>query len=269
MPSAHSALAGKRILITRPAHQTGGWRDRLQSEEAVADCIPLLEIAPIEQGDDAQRTKSLILDFDQFEHAIFVSQNAVQYAFDWLDNYWPQLPIGPRYYAIGAATARAIRARGANPETGNTEQGLASTMDSEALLALPQLQHLQGQRVIIFRGQGGRPLIGTTLEERGARLDYCELYRRTLPANAAEEIRAYRATPDAITVHSGETLENLHRVIDASARTALRHTALICPSARVAEQASALGFTRAFAAANAGDDAMLAALKEAVAAGDS
>lgn len=262
-------LAGKRILVTRPAHQSAGWSALLQCEGAVADCIPLLDIEPIEQGEGAQAIKNLILDFDQFDHAIFVSQNAVQYGFDWLDNYWPQLPEGPRYYAIGAATARAIRTRGATPETGNTgeqDDSQTNAMDSEALLALPSLQHPQGERVILFRGQGGRPLIGSTLEERGARLDYCELYRRTLPAEATEQVRNYQHTPDAITVHSGETLDNLHRVIESTGRPALRHAVLICPSDRVAANARALGFPYVHAAINAGDTAMLAALKDALAA---
>src|SRR6202008_1060410 len=35
--------------------------------------------------------------------------------------------------------------------------------DSEALLALPQLRELAGQRVAIFRGEGGRGLLGDTL----------------------------------------------------------------------------------------------------------
>ena len=263
------ALAGKRILVTRPAHQSAGWSALLQAQGAVVDCIPLLDIEPIEEGDAAQAIKNLILDFDQFDHAIFVSQNAVQYAFDWLDDYWPQLPQGPRYYAIGAATARAIRARGAVPETGNTgeqDASQASTMDSEALLALPSLQHPQGERVILFRGQGGRTLIGTTLEERGARVDYCELYRRTLPADATVQLRAYRLTPDVITVHSGETLDNLHRAIESSARAPLRQALILCPSDRVAANARALGFPRVHAAVNAGDAAMLTALEDALAA---
>lgn len=258
-------FSDQRILITRPAHQSGGWRDLLLAEGAIADCIPLLEIAPIEEGDAARTIKNLILDFDQFDHVIFVSQNAVRYGFDWLDGYWPQLPQGPRYYAIGAATARAIRARGAEPET--TESSIESnTMDSEALLKLPGLQNPKHERVVIFRGHGGRPLIGETLSARGARLDYCELYRRLLPGDALEQLRNYAHSPQAITVHSGETLDNLCHVIQASGRSDLQQCPLICPSPRVASRARQLGFTQVYAAANAGDRAMLTTLKEALAA---
>nr|WP_010132446.1 uroporphyrinogen-III synthase [Microbulbifer agarilyticus] len=256
-----SPLAGQRILITRPAHQSDRWQALLHAQGAMVDSIPMLAIEPVTDADAVQAVKSLILDFDQFDHAIFVSQNAVQFGFDWLDDYWPQLPQGPRYYAIGAATARAIRARGAGPEACDS-----AAMDSEALLNLPPLQNPQGERVILFRGQGGRPLIGQTLAERGARIDYCELYQRLLPADACTELRAYPHIPDAITLHSGETLENLQRALETTGkRAALNDCALVLPSQRVAEQALALGFSKVFAAKNAGDTAMLDALSEALA----
>jgi len=258
-------LQGKRILITRPAHQCAGWQATLASEGAASDCIPLLDIAPLNAESDpaaVQAIKNLILDFDQFDHAIFVSQNAVRYGFDWLDDYWPQLPQGPRYYAVGAATARAIIARGAEP----CVERERNSMDSEALLALTPLQNPQGERIVIFRGCGGRTLMGDTLRERGARVEYCELYQRLLPTQAAAQIGAYRADVDAITVHSGETLDNLHHCLQQCDRSDLRALPLICPSTRVAGRARALGFARATAAANAGDPAMLATLREVLAA---
>lgn len=257
-------LAGQRILVTRPAHQSGGFRDLLQARGAQVDCIPLLEIAPLTSGDSAQTIRNLIMDFDQYEHAIFVSRNAVQYAFDWLDDFWPQLPEGPRYYAIGAATARTIRARGAEPESDALEAN-ESPMDSEALLDLPTLRNPRSERVIIFRGQGGRTLMGDTLKARGARVDYCELYQRLLPTEAVEQLRAYQPLPGAITVHSGETLDNLATALTASGRQPLLQCPLICPSPRVATHARELGFSRVHAATNAGDSAMLAALEETLA----
>lgn len=255
LPPGNKSLRGKRILTTRPAHQSRGWCQLLQSAGAEVDCIPMLAIEPIDSGPGWQALKRRILDFDRIDHAIFVSQNAVQLGCDRLEDYWPQLPQGPRCYAIGAATARALRSRGIECASGG------DAMDSEALLSLPALQPVEGQRVLIFRGSGGRTLIGDTLRARGARVDYCELYRRTLPADAAEQLKDYTGQPDAISVHSGETLANLALCIRRAARDALFEVAIVCPSHRVAEQAKALGFGCAVAAQNAGDEAMLAALQ--------
>ncbi|WP_346838495.1 uroporphyrinogen-III synthase [Microbulbifer sp. SAOS-129_SWC] len=251
-------LAGKRILVTRPAAQARGWCERLCAAGAAVDCLPMLAIEAVGDNAGLQAIKSRILDFDQVDCAIFVSQNAVRHGCDWLDDYWPQLPLGPHCYAIGAATARALAERGIHSDHSS------GSMDSETLLARPELQQMQDKRVLIFRGCGGRTLIGDTLRERGARVDYCELYRRTLPASAAEQLAAYRQSPDAIAVHSGETLANLSHCIDTGGRPQLKLVPLICPSERVAAQARALGFARPLAAGNAGDDAMLAALENAL-----
>ncbi|QFT53154.1 uroporphyrinogen-III synthase [Microbulbifer sp. THAF38] len=252
------SLHNKRILTTRPAHQADTWDALLCAEGATVDSIPMLAIAPLTEGTAQQAIKKRILDFDQVDFAIFVSQNAVRYAVDWLEDYWPQIPQGPRYFAIGAATAKALLARGISCEHGGEH------MNSEDLLAQPALQEISEQRVLIFRGAGGRTLIGDTLRARGARVDYCELYRRCLPTNAPADLAQYAFAPDAITVHSGETLANLHTCIERSNCERLLQAALICPSARVAEQARALGFTHAYTALNAGDSAMLEALLKAL-----
>lgn len=260
----NQALRDKRILTTRPAHQSHSWCALLRDAGARVDNISMLAIEPIDSGPGLQAIKNRILDFDQVDHAIFVSQNAVQHGFDWLDTYWPQLPTGPRYHAIGVATARALVERGA--DCGSSS---GTNMDSEALLAQAELQQVQDNRILIFRGAGGRTLIGDTLAERGARVDYCELYRRALPADAAEQLRRYATNssansdtiPDAISVHSGETLDNLVDCIRRGGRRDLLDATLICPSERVAVRARAAGFSRVSAAQNASDSAMLAALQ--------
>ncbi|WP_444929307.1 uroporphyrinogen-III synthase [Microbulbifer sp. SSSA002] len=251
-------LLGKRILSTRPAPQGENWCALLRSLGARADNIPMLGIEPLEDKAAVQTLKNSILDFDQVDIAIFVSQNAVRYGVDWLEDYWPQLPQGPRFLAIGAATASALEQRGIPCEqSGNT-------MNSEALLRLPWLQQLDGQRVIIFRGAGGRPLIGDTLSNRGARVTYCELYRRTLPQEAAATLKEYQFQPDIISVHSGETLGNLVNCIQQINRNTLFAATLICPSVRVTALAKELGFTRCRTALNAGDNAMLETLRQAL-----
>ncbi|AOS96607.1 Uroporphyrinogen-III synthase [Microbulbifer aggregans] len=251
-------LQGRRILVTRPSAQAAGWCRRLHSAGAEADCIPMLDIVPITDDSGCQAIKQRILDFDQIDHAIFVSRNAVRFGFEWLDAYWPQLPMGTRFYAIGAATAAALEEAGVQCQSGG------ESMDSEALLALPALQDLREQKALIFRGRGGRPLIGETLRERGARVDYCELYDRSLPDTAISQLAAYQHQPDAIAVHSGETLQNLAHCIDACSRDALRRALLVCPSARVAAQGRELGFAHVVAATNAGDDAMFEALRRSL-----
>ena len=89
---------------------------------------------------------------------IFVSTNAVDYAYPLLPD---QLPADVGIAAIGQATAQALDRVGLTPTL------VPERMDSEGLLALPGLQDIQGRRVLILRGNGGRELLA---EDRVAAL---------------------------------------------------------------------------------------------------
>jgi len=135
--------------------------------------------------------------------------------------------------------------------------------DSEALLALPELQQMTGRRVVIFRGEGGRELLAQTLRARGATVEYAECYRRLPPSGDVAELigRWARGEIDAAIVTSNEALQNLYDALGSTGRAWLCATQLIVVSLRQAQLAQALGFTRAaIVSARADDDAMFAAL---------
>lgn len=244
-----------RVIITRPQAQVGAWRDCLTAAGIASVSVPLLAIEPVSAAAEIQAVKNIVLDFDQYQLAIFVSQNAVTYGGDWLDRYWPELPVGIQYLAVGRVTAAKLRTLGVQVQ----EAGAA--MNSEALLALPALQQVRGQKVVIFRGRGGRPLLGDELQRRGALVDYCELYHRRLPGGAAEQLAATAPGPgDVFSVHSGETLNNLCQLLNAAREPGLFQTPVLVPGDRVATLALEAGFKTVVKADNASDEAMLAAL---------
>ena len=72
--------------------------------------------------------------------------NAAQLTLEWLDRYWPMMPVGIEFFAVGQQTAEILA--GADI----TALSPMGRQNSEALLALPELQGLSDQRVIIFRG---------------------------------------------------------------------------------------------------------------------
>lgn len=264
-------LTGLRVLVTRPARQAETWCQMLRAEGAEVISIPLLELAPVSEPDQIRAIKNRILDFDLYQKAIFVSQNAVAHGMQWLEDYWPQLPTGIEYFAVGAATARALA------DFGIRARDAGGAMNSEALLEAEELktERVADQRILIFRGLGGRPHLGEVLSERGAQVDYCELYRRLMPENAAERLReaSFNSLPEAslqvVALHSGESLHNYQRALEQIASEnrpvaeALANSALLVPGARVAQLARDLGFKKIIQAENATDTSMLAALKAA------
>ncbi len=266
------------IVITRPSAQAGVWAAELQALGFSSRCLPVLELRALQDEAQQQAIKNKILDFDLYQKVIFVSQNAVEFGMNWLEDYWPQLPIGIEYFAVGATTAKKLASYGiAVTDLATSASG---GMTSEDLLNSPQLQDVDGDKILIFRGLGGRGQLAETLRERGAWVDYCELYERCIPAAASDQLQQLLAdmrVSDApardfiVAVHSGESLQNLLLLVSQvehqsqrSALTNLQQLPLLVPSQRIASAAREVGFSQIICAENATDVAMSAALLQCV-----
>ena len=223
-------LSGLRIIVTRPDLQAGTLRLLLEAQGAQAARLPLYAVEA--SGDDAATRATLDAHRDDAGW-IFTSANAVRYAaeIDIADARWPPL------YAIGAATAAALDAAG-HPGAAVPEEPASS----ETLLALEGLQQIDGQRFLLITGENGRELIAPTLQARGATVDTLTLYRRRPVEHEPERIESELAIADAIVITSGQTLDRLWALTPEPMRPLLRALQLIVPSARIREQALALGF---------------------------
>lgn len=263
-----------RVIVTRPVAQAEKWRAQLDAVKIDSVVVPLLELRGVNKPEQIRAVKNVILDFDLYQKAIFVSQNAVDFALQWLEDYWPQLPVGIEYFAVGDTTARHLQQRGLDVSALTAAE--SGAMNSESLLQAAELQQVDGEKIVIFRGCGGRGHMGEILQQRGAMVSYCELYERHLPARAAELLRDAFASDAAwdyrniIALHSGESLQHYQKVLlqlEQASTTAelakhLRPLPLLVPGARVAQLAYDAGFTHVHIAENATDTSMLSALQQ-------
>lgn len=266
-------LLGCRVLLTRPGTQAEKIAARIVEAGGTVMSLPMLEIDPVLLKEDIERVKTRILALDQYDIAIFISTNAANLGLEWIHQYWPQLPVGLTAYAVGPSTAEILR-RETWPvlcsETGVT---------SEHLLALPGLQNVEGKRVALFRGQGGRELLADTLRERGARVDYVEVYQRRVPIYDRQEVLNEMRTKNinVAVLTSLQVLEGFARLLGLrdgrntqgeqtqdKARTALlslqQDLCVIVPSGRVRDAARAAGFVNVTEAGGADDDSIIASL---------
>lgn len=231
------SLAGRGIVVTRPREWAPGLARLIESAGGQAILFAAVEIEDLPPAESLRR-------LDAFDLAIFISPTAVRRAVkDGLR--WP------RVAAVGPGTKRELQQRGI-PAVIAPEAGA----DSEALLALQELRHMDGKRVLILRGEGGRELLGDTLKSRGAQVEYAECYRRLRPdADPAPLLAAWaRGAVHAVTVSSGESLANLFAVLGARGEAPLRETPLFVPHDRVAASAARLGVREAIVAGPADDE---------------
>jgi len=247
-----SALAGRRVVVTRPGGQAGHLAALIRAAGGEPVLFPALEILDAE---DLRSVLALIDRLDAFDLAIFISANAVNKALDLVQvrRAWP---AGLRVATVGRGSERALQRRGFAAVIAPGER-----FDSEALLDLPQLKDVQGKRVVIFRGDGGRELLGDTLSARGAVVEYAECYRRGRPeADVAPLLAlAARSELDAFTVTSSEGLANLHDMLGEAGRQWFSRTPLFASHERIAAAARALG-VQTVVLTGPGDDGLIAGL---------
>ena len=230
-------LAGLGIVVTRPRAAADALAAELGREGARVWRLPALAIEPIEP--DAALA-ALLGRVSSFDLAIFVSANAVERGLAAARRFggWPERLQAA---AVGEATAAALRAEGISDVVAPHDRH-----DSEALLGLARLQSVRGQNIIVFRGQGGREQLREALEARGARVTYAECYRRVRPETDAAPVCAALARGEvhAVSVLSGETLENFIAMIGAEAESALASVALVVPHPAVAAHRASRRFAR-------------------------
>ena len=250
-----------RVLVTRPAGQADRLCRLLQEAGYAAVQLPTLEIR---ESDAIESMQALVESLQNYDLAVFISVNAVNHGLEYVlaRRDWPQQV---KIATVGASSAAALREHGLAPDLVPAHQ-----YNSEALLALDELQDMHGKRVVIMRGNGGREHLRDTLRARGAEVDYVEVYRRVCPETDSQLMRSLLqpGALDVITVTSNETLQNLFTIAGVSGQPQLRTLPLVVASERQAQLAQELGFEHAAVVAeNAGDAALVEAMKRFAARG--
>ncbi|MFA6311359.1 MAG: uroporphyrinogen-III synthase [Sterolibacterium sp.] len=245
-------LAGRHIVVTRPAEQAGHLAEAIRSAGATPVLFPVLAIYDI---DDRQPLLDIAARLEAFDLAVFVSPNAVSKTLGIIGGQ-RRWPAHLRAAAMGLTSERELARFGVT-------EIIAPRLrfDSEALLELPELQEMAGKRVVVFRGDSGRDLLGDTLSERGATVEYVTCYRRGKPdLDTGPLLRLWAGRQlDAVLVTSSEGLRNLAEMLGEAGREMLKGTPLFAPHARIAAAARQLGLRRVVPTA-AGDEGLMAGL---------
>ena len=224
------ALAGRRIVVTRPRGQALHFADMIRAAGGEPVAFPTIDIAPLK---DTATLDAVLARLDQFDLAVFVSANAVLQAFARLDGLklgWPQ---NLRTAATGPGTAAELAARGhadaIHPPT---------RFDSEGLLAEIERLGVKPQRVLIVRGEGGREWLLDHLNARGVSVQAVASYARVCGRADAAPLKhmAEAGALDAITVTSSEGGENLLAMLGPDALAVLGQTPIFVPHPRIASR---------------------------------
>jgi len=196
-------LAGRRVLVTRAAHQEGKLSDGLRVVGAVPVEVPVLEIAPPDSFDFLDKALRRL---ESYDWVIFTSANTVEA----LAKRGAEIGVAAlpkpnvKVAAIGEATAAAAR-----------EAGWEITLVPESYVAESLITHAggdigAGNRVLLARAAVARDAIPDALRGVGATVDVVDAYRNVIPAGVPERLRgALAAGLDAATFTSSSSVEHL------------------------------------------------------------
>lgn len=160
-------LFGKRVLVTRPAHQSDSVVEALERKGAKVVCQPAIEIRP---ADDRQPILDCIDRIGEFDWVVFSSTNGVEFFMRELLEQGDLRDLARcRLAAIGPATADCLKGFYLNPDV------VPATFDADSLAA-SLMPAVAGKRVLLVRASRGREILHDELSRSAAGVEQVVFY---------------------------------------------------------------------------------------------
>ncbi|MGO9337888.1 MAG: uroporphyrinogen-III synthase [Terracidiphilus sp.] len=195
-------LTGKRVLVTRSAHQAGKLSEGLRAQGATPVEVPVLEIRPPQSFLSLDQA---LLSLANYDWLILTSANTVDALIERAQSKGAALdhPSGLKVAAVGEATASAARAA-----------GFKVTFTPVSYVAESLVDGLKGsssgEKILLARAEVSRDVIPDALRAAGAQVDVVDAYRNVMPEAAPEQLRQALADRlDAVTFTSSSSVTHL------------------------------------------------------------
>ena len=158
------------LISTRPQKTNLQLSDELKKSEINLLSFPLTEIHPL---NNYQIFDGVIKNIKTYQHIIFISTNAVHFFLERVKKLSLQIPKNLIFSSIGPTTKLLLQKK-----LSVDVHFPIKTFDSEHLLKEKIYNNVEGQKILIIRGEGGRETLKNALEEKGAIVNYGECYVR-------------------------------------------------------------------------------------------
>ena len=227
-PGGNYPLLGKRVLVTRPAHQSADFMVALRALGAEPISFPTIEIRPTE---DSSRLDGAIRrlvtaplegqDSGEYDWLVLTSANGVAAFWDGLKRvgFDSRSLASVRIAAIGPATSAALAHRSITPDL------IPDEYTAEGVLAaFDRLGSVAGKRFLLARADIARKTLAEGLVARGALVDEISAYHTVPVQNGALPPAA-----DIVTFTSSSTVQGYVNCLGGRAPSdVLRTSRVVC-----------------------------------------
>lgn len=190
-------LDGRRIVVTRPRHQSSRLAERLEREGATTIVVPTIEI--VDPVDGGAALRAAVAGIDAYDWIVVTSPNGAERLCSQLGG---RVPDGPRLAVIGPGTAAVFARHHLEPDL------VPDRFVAESLLeAFPAPGPTDGGRVLLARAAVARDVLPDGLRAMGWDVEVVDAYR-TVPTVPDEHDRRRVRDADIVTFTSASSVDN-------------------------------------------------------------
>ena len=158
------------LVSTRPNSSKTQLLNELKDTNISVLNYPLTKISPLKNYENFD---FYLKNLNEYQHIIFISTNAVNFFLERLKILSINIPKDLTFSSIGPATKKLIQRH-----LSVTVHSPKKEFDSEHLLKEDVFKNINGEKILIVRGEGGRETLKHVLEQRAAIVNYGECYIR-------------------------------------------------------------------------------------------
>jgi uroporphyrinogen-III synthase len=251
------SLAGKRVVVTRAAQQSGALVKALQEAGASVVMLPLLAFAAPE---DSSGLDAALRGAAEFDWILLTSQNAVaalQERCAVLQISLADAFVRVRVAAVGPATASAA-------ENAGLKISRVATKHQGVALAEELGKQVAEKRVFLPRSDLANRELPKTLQRLGARVTEVVAYKTIVPSG--DELRQARSllrdVPDVILFFSPSAVHHMHELLGQDFLAIAKHAIVAAIGPVTRNALSHAGVERILVAKDTTVDATVNALSE-------
>jgi uroporphyrinogen-III synthase len=251
--SNRTKLSGKRVLVTRPAHQSAQIAQMLRDAGAEPVLAPTIVLVP--PGDPAAAEQA-VHRAPEYAWIVFTSANGVRAFFEKLQARREDARIfgAARIAAIGIKTSQALLQQRVYADL--VPQSYIAEDLAQALIAASK----PGDKLLIYRAEEARDVLPVRLREAGREAEVVAAYKTIFTDDP--QFKSKVAACDILTFTSASTVRgfvhNLHG--PAAAAHAAQTKIVACIGPITAEEARKNGMDVAVTADEFTSDGLIAAL---------
>nr|WP_227684599.1 uroporphyrinogen-III synthase [Psychrobacter immobilis] len=233
-----SKVVPQIVINTRPVERAAPLTQHLQAAGLTVIDIPMLTLRPRPTTDIdialmhqwmAGAYKALVVVSPTAAASGLVAWQSLEHekrkykAKDGNDNYAQRLSKGLSLPSPLVAVGEATAAEFSQVRIDTTDYQILQpeTANNEGMLAMTEIDSLQaGDKLLIWRGLGGRRLLVDTLQARGVHIDSIAWYERTMPIEAMAQYQQWQQ--DFLT-HSTTSSQQPKPIVVISSAAAFEH----------------------------------------------